>query len=394
MNAAVAVADAGSNLVRCRVYVDVPHWTLRPKNTDWRYNFALRGIEQDEPLVRLYYPRGHLHAFRLNLEHGLAIARHRLGIVQRRPAASNPYIGRLDEGELSRFDANVVFSHGKFPINARGLPVLWQNTVLDPEMQRFFGVSEDTLQQDIEHKREAFTRAAGVQVSTQAERKRLQRTYPKLADRFLAIPFYFDYLQALSAEVVCRKHEEPGFRLLFVGREATRKGLDILLDAMRLLEWPKRSDCEATIVSTLADGEIDVPGWNNVRHLVEAGRKEVIGLMQRAHVFAMPSRLEGYGFTYVEAMAAGTVPVVPDWEVQREIVDYGRAGCVVRPDAQAVAQALECLIGERERRRAMALKALERFELHYSRRAVGRTYVEAFECCSKRSKAENPRQGG
>lgn len=332
--------------------------------------------------MRFYYPRGQAHAFRLNVQHALEIARHRLGI---RALRRNPYLGRLDAGELRRAGANVVFSHGRFPVNTAGLPVLWQNTVLDPEMQLSFGVSEDTIQCDIEHKREAFARSAGVQVSTQAERERLQKTYPELADRFMAIPFYFDYLQTLSAESVRRKHEEPGIRLLFVGRQATRKGLDILLDAMRLLEWPKRSDCHATIVSTLADGAIAVPAWDNLRHLAEAGRKEVMSLMQQAHVFAMPSRLEGYGFAYVEAMAAGTVPIVPDWEVQREIVDYGVAGCVARPDAHAVAQALGALITDRSGRLEMAMRALERFELHYSSRAVARLYADAFRRCLQRT---------
>ncbi len=368
----------------CRVYVHVTHWSLRPKNTDWRYNFALRGIEQDEPLVQFYFPRGQMHALRLNLEHGLAIARQRLGFDHRIANTTNPYLGRLDRGELSRSGANVVFSHGKYPVNNGGLPVLWQNTVLDPEMQLSFGLGAEFVKRDIEFKREPFARAAAVQVSTEAERKRLQGTYPELADRFMAIPFYFDYLQASSREAVRTKHEEPTFRLLFVGREATRKGLDILLQALCLVGWTKRANCQATIVSTFADGPIDVPAWGNLRHLREGGRKEIIDLMHQAHVLAMPSRFEGYGFTYIEAMAAGTLPIVPDWEVQREIVDYGRAGCIAKPNAQSVAQALEFLIGDKKRRSEMALRALERFELNYSRGAVARAYAKAFTACMRR----------
>lgn len=84
----------------------------------------------------------------------------------------------------------------------------------------------------------------------------------------------------------------------------------------------------------------------------ERGEADLARAYARAHIFALPSRHEGYGMAFAEALAhrlpvagvaAGAVPsVVPR-----------KAGILVRPgDARALARALAALLGPAKRRYA------------------------------------------
>jgi glycosyltransferase involved in cell wall biosynthesis len=69
-----------------------------------------------------------------------------------------------------------------------------------------------------------------------------------------------------------------------------------------------------------------------------------------AGAFAFLSDYEGFGFTPLEALAAGVPPVVLDTPVAREI--YGAAALYVeRPDPEIVAAALERALTDAEERR-------------------------------------------
>ncbi|HEX5473018.1 MAG TPA: glycosyltransferase family 1 protein [Vicinamibacterales bacterium] len=74
---------------------------------------------------------------------------------------------------------------------------------------------------------------------------------------------------------------------------------------------------------------------------------ELEQLYGRAAAFAFPSEYEGFGFTPLEALSAGTPVVVLDTPVAREI--YGDAACYVDPadDGQGLAAALKRLLDAR-----------------------------------------------
>jgi glycosyltransferase involved in cell wall biosynthesis len=364
-----------------RIFVDTVPWFIRPNNTDWRYHFALRSIPQYVKGIDFYYPTGFAHAFGVNARYAVGAVRARLGF-----AGAPSHAARLDAAELARSGCNVVFNHGGYPSNAGGVPVLWQNSILDPAMQIAFGAPGTIEAEEIEAKRAGFERAAAIQVSTDAEKVRLSRYYPHIAENIFSIPFFGDYLRAVDPQEVAAKHRRETIRLLFVGREARRKGLDILLAAMKLLDWPRLKQCSATIVSACSDGEVALPDWPNLEYLRSASRARVIELMRDAHVFAMPSRFESYGLTFIEAMASGAVPLVPDWEVQREIVDDGQAGCIVKPAPEAVAAGIQGLLTQAAMRQKLALAGLGRFRDYFAPEPVARRYANAFAHCLARGK--------
>ncbi|MFN3613482.1 MAG: glycosyltransferase family 4 protein, partial [Rubrimonas sp.] len=76
-----------------------------------------------------------------------------------------------------------------------------------------------------------------------------------------------------------------------------------------------------------------------------------------ADVFVLPSRYEGYGMVFAEAMAHGLPVVCADIDAAREVVPEV-AGLRAPPnDAAALAALLRALLGDQNRRAAIAQAA-------------------------------------
>ena len=88
----------------------------------------------------------------------------------------------------------------------------------------------------------------------------------------------------------------------------------------------------------------------------------------------LPSRLEGFPVTVLEAMFAGIPVIATDVGSVREQIEPGRTGWVVPPeDPAALAHAIEELCGDPARAREMGARgrevALERFTMETTVRA-------------------------
>ena len=107
--------------------------------------------------------------------------------------------------------------------------------------------------------------------------------------------------------------------LLYVGRIAGNKGIDLLIEAFSLLA-PTRPDLRLLIVGDTQDGVVtqeltaalrrQAAGYGLGRRVIFTGRvADVAPYYHLADVYVHASRHEGFGVPLVEAMAAG-VPVV------------------------------------------------------------------------------------
>jgi glycosyltransferase involved in cell wall biosynthesis len=169
---------------------------------------------------------------------------------------------------------------------------------------------------------------------------------------------------------VCRRAAEQGpLRVLFVGNLIPRKGLLTLLEALGRLpreEWH---------LSVVGSPDAD-PGYaTQVLHSVErlsirdsvsmegqADDESLATALRTHHVLAVPSRYEGFGIVYLEAMGFGVVPVGSSAGGAAEIIRDGESGCLVPPDdAGALAAALRRMCEDRGRLQALARGALARF---------------------------------
>jgi glycosyltransferase involved in cell wall biosynthesis len=124
--------------------------------------------------------------------------------------------------------------------------------------------------------------------------------------------------------------------ILSLGSVQRRKNLESLPDVFRLLQADFRQGkwifvrCGEFLPPQLDQEIREVVGSQNFFQLGHRYGEEVVSLFQAASVFVLPSTLEGFSFTMMEAMAAG-VPVVANCastntEVGQEAVAYYPAG--------------------------------------------------------------------
>jgi glycosyltransferase involved in cell wall biosynthesis len=196
-------------------------------------------------------------------------------------------------------------------------------------------------------------------------------------------------------------------RILFVGRIHPEKGLELLVQALRLLAEGKRKretgdrgqgtgDWECVLVGPVVQSE----GGGGEAFAAEL-KRQLEGLPVRfeapvfdpealakiydvADVFVYPSVAEtgeSFGIAPLEAMARGVVPVVSDLAVFRQYLEPGVNGIVFdhrSEDApERLAAALRELIGHEEQRRRLGAEARETAE-HFSTQAIADKYLQLF----------------
>lgn len=148
--------------------------------------------------------------------------------------------------------------------------------------------------------------------------------------------------------------------VLYVGRVAAEKDIDMLPAAMRLLK--ERVD-NVTLVVT-GDG----PSMPQIRAEAPEGsvftgflRGEALAqAYASSDLFFTPSSTETFGNVALEAMASGLPVVAADAGGFRNIIQHGVNGLLSAPrDAAGFARAMEFLVRQPERSRQIALRALD-----------------------------------
>ncbi len=165
----------------------------------------------------------------------------------------------------------------------------------------------------------------------------------------------------------------PGVKvLLFVGRIAREKNLDLLLDVMLIL---RRRDRDHLILLLLAgDGpdrhrlerEVEARGLGDqIRFLGWVPHGEIDACYHAADLFLFPSLTETQGLVLLEAMARGCAVVAARGPGVRDLVDHGWSGLLADPTPEALAAAATTVLeapefarrlGEGGRKRALDLE--------------------------------------
>jgi teichuronic acid biosynthesis glycosyltransferase TuaC len=121
-----------------------------------------------------------------------------------------------------------------------------------------------------------------------------------------------------------------------------------------------------------------------VRFLGRQSRKQVAAAMQRCTVFALPSRYEGLGCVYLEAMSTGKPAIGCRGQGIAEVIQHGSNGFLVGSDNdKELALAIAMLLKDETRRRNLSVAArdtiLDRFTLAHQAESLLRIYREAAE---------------
>lgn len=175
--------------------------------------------------------------------------------------------------------------------------------------------------------------------------------------------------------------------LLVLAALVRRKGIDVLLDALtrvhdarvlpgsggiRLVvagEGPERAALEEQASRAGLDGRVAF-----------LGRREDKGdLLAACDVLVLPSRREGLGVAALEAMAAARAVVATRVGGLAEVVADGRTGLLVEPgDPDALAHALERVVGDPELRASLSAAGPERVAQGYLPEQMVSSYEELY----------------
>jgi phosphatidylinositol alpha-1,6-mannosyltransferase len=200
------------------------------------------------------------------------------------------------------------------------------------------------------------------------------RLLPELEARIRVTPLCIDPERAAAWEAQPLPPRARRPAALIVARMVSLergKGHDELLAA-----WPavRRSVCGAEL--WIVGGGDDRTRYeakardlgiaDSVRFFGRISDAELGALYAEASVFAMPSRQEGFGLVYAEAMWHGLACLGSHADAAGELIEHGTTGLLVPyGDAASTAQALTALLGDPERTARMGAagrqRALERF---------------------------------
>ena len=158
--------------------------------------------------------------------------------------------------------------------------------------------------------------------------------------------------------------------VMTAGRLHRQKGYDFLIQAIGQVQ----RSFPAVKLLILGEGEEE----NSLKRLADSldlTRKVIFtglcpdpgSLLSRAELFVLASRWEGLPNVLLEAMAAGKPVVATEVGGIPELVVQGVTGVLVPPqDVQALAHAIEGLLGDERRAQAMGAAGRERVGQHFS----------------------------
>lgn len=159
-------------------------------------------------------------------------------------------------------------------------------------------------------------------------------------------------LKKLEFSDTSKGEPQKRFNLLFVGNDLQRKGgydvLQVFLESLTEqaelhLVTNDPIECEHAKVRIHKNVKAYSPKW--------------VELYQQADVFVMPTYFDGFGWVFIEAMAAGLPVIATQINAIPEIVTHGETGFLIKPgDRHDLAEKIQALIENPNLGREMGAK--------------------------------------
>jgi hypothetical protein len=181
--------------------------------------------------------------------------------------------------------------------------------------------------------------------------------------------------------------KSAGLLVLSVGNLIPIKGHEFLIRAVASLA----SDFPALSLEIIGDGpersrlqmlarQLQIN--ERVHFLGRQSRQQVAAAMRRCTLFALPSRYEGLGCVYLEAMSVGKPVIGCRGQGIAEVIRHGSNGFLVGPDNEKeLTLAIAMLLRDEQRRSNLGSAArdtiLDRFTLEQQAEILARIYRES-----------------
>jgi teichuronic acid biosynthesis glycosyltransferase TuaC len=188
------------------------------------------------------------------------------------------------------------------------------------------------------------------------------------SDKIKCIPFGVDTNKFKPLDKnFCRKKLSINLNckvILFVGNLVDVKGIDYLLDAMKILE---NEGVENLVLNILGTGPLEtkyrdkIKKFKSCKIFLQGGipNHEVLFWMNASDLFCLPSLSEGYPNVLMEALACGLPVVASRVGGIPEIIDSPDLGVLVAPmKPDKIAQAIKSVLGRKWDSKTLIEKAI------------------------------------
>ncbi len=157
-------------------------------------------------------------------------------------------------------------------------------------------------------------------------------------------------------------------RLLFVGNWEQRKGLHVLLEALKTLPssgWQLDVVGNTAVSSTYTNAILrQISQFNGqINQYHSPPDEELTELLIDSHVMVVPSSYEGFGIVYLEGMGAGLPAIGTHNGAAHEIIQHGKTGFLMEVgDTAVLAQRIQQLHQNRQLLAQMSQAAFNHFQ--------------------------------
>lgn len=297
-----------------------------------------------------------------------------------RRLAHSPALRRALRDEVPRSDVVHLHNLWQYPqfaghraARAAGVPyIVSPHGGLDPYIRRHGRARKAAMSRLWQDR--MFREAALLHVTTTAELELTADVAPEVPRELVPPGIYMEDFAELPPPELFRQRHLGGRDapvVLFLGRLAYKKGLDVLIRAFSVL----RSSQEAVLAIAGPDDEALTPGLERLAQELSVDADVIftgpvygedrLAALAAADVWALSSHAENFGIAVVEAMAAGCPAVISPGVNLAADIGAAEAGLVAELEPEAFGEALARPLSDRA--------------LHERLRETGRSFASGYD---------------
>lgn len=173
---------------------------------------------------------------------------------------------------------------------------------------------------------------------------------------------------AILEDKIIERAKADEFRVLFLGNVTYRKGLHILLEAVK--------DLKPQVKVDVVGGLTAEPryAYEMERYVLTHGLSSRVAFhlsleyealtekLKNAHVMVVPSSYEGFGIVYLEGMCFGLPAIGTTAGAAGEIITHGEDGYLVEPTADRLVDIINELAMDRKLLTRLSINAIKRYK--------------------------------
>lgn len=185
------------------------------------------------------------------------------------------------------------------------------------------------------------------------------------------------------SKCICKETYAPdgAFRFVHIGRLTPLKNQALILQALKALHDRGLNVC----ADFIGGGEMEQE-YKSLTHKLELDdivtfhglQANVHPFLHKADCFLLPSTYEGMPVTLIEAMGTGLPVIAAQVGGIPDMIEHEISGLLIDPELDELIAAMECMIGDMERRSRLGQAAKQGAEA-FSARNMCRSYMEAYE---------------